>query len=118
MSRGAVLAACGKCEVTRQRRTTKASPAGVERTRLDLRVDRAQAEGQVSRTSYFVLQTFTASAFCRLTIVALGGPMKCLAAFVFACLVVGQAPSGPAGRGSQEPGPTITVRGHTYTQLS
>ena len=29
----------------------------------------------------------------------------------------GQAPAGRAGR-SQEPGPTITVRGHTFTQLS
>ncbi len=44
--------------------------------------------------------------------------MKCLAAGVFACLVIGQAPPVPAGRGSQEPGPTITVQGHTFTQLS
>jgi metallo-beta-lactamase class B len=44
--------------------------------------------------------------------------MKCLAAVVFAGLVVGQAPSVPGGRGSQEPGPTITVQGHTFTQLS
>src|SRR6266576_1228903 len=42
---------------------------------------------------------------------------------VFASAVVGlsasasQAPTG-RGRGNQEPGPTITVGGHTFTQLS
>jgi metallo-beta-lactamase class B len=46
-----------------------------------------------------------------------------LACLVFASAVVGisvsasQAPAGRA-RGNQEPGPTITVRGHTFTQLS
>jgi metallo-beta-lactamase class B len=29
-----------------------------------------------------------------------------------------QGPPGGRGRGNQEPGPTITVRGHTFTQLS
>ncbi len=40
---------------------------------------------------------------------------------VFGCLIAasasGQAPAG-RGRGNQKPGPTITVRGHTFTQLS
>lgn len=40
---------------------------------------------------------------------------------VFGCLIAasasGQAPAG-RGRGNQEPGSTITVRGHTFTQLS
>jgi hypothetical protein len=39
-----------------------------------------------------------------------------------ACLAVvtvaaGQAPAG-GGRGNQEPGPSVTVRGHTFTQES
>src|SRR5947207_3346504 len=52
------------------------------------------------------------------TMVGLGGPMNCVAAGLFACLVVGQTPPVRAGSGSQEPGPTITVQGHTFTQLS
>jgi metallo-beta-lactamase class B len=40
---------------------------------------------------------------------------------LFGCLIAasasGQPPAG-RGRGNQEPGPTITVRGHTFTQLS
>jgi metallo-beta-lactamase class B len=48
--------------------------------------------------------------------------MKGLALGVLACVLAaaadaGQAPAG-RGRGSQEPGPTISVRGHTFTQLS
>jgi metallo-beta-lactamase class B len=36
------------------------------------------------------------------------------------CIAAGTASAGqaPAGRGNQEPGPTITVRGHTFTQQS
>jgi metallo-beta-lactamase class B len=50
------------------------------------------------------------------------GPLVCLVV-ASAVVVVGlsvsasQAPAG-RGRGNQEPGPTITVRGHTFTQLS
>jgi metallo-beta-lactamase class B len=47
--------------------------------------------------------------------------MNVLRLGVFGCLIAasaaGQAPAG-RGRGNQEPGPTITVRGHTFTQLS
>jgi len=48
--------------------------------------------------------------------------MKGLALGAIACALAatsdaGQAPAG-RGRASQEPGPTITVRGHTFTQLS
>jgi metallo-beta-lactamase class B len=54
--------------------------------------------------------------------------MKMFKSGLFACLVAAaaildpsvsarQAPAG-RGRGNQEPGPTITVRGHTFTQLS
>jgi metallo-beta-lactamase class B len=48
--------------------------------------------------------------------------MKELALGQFACVLsatanAGQVPSG-RGRANQEPGPTITVRGHTFTQLS
>jgi metallo-beta-lactamase class B len=48
---------------------------------------------------------------------------RLLASLVLASAVVGptvgasQAPAG-RGRGNQEPGPTVTVRGHTFTQLS
>jgi hypothetical protein len=48
-------------------------------------------------------------------------PMTVLRSGLFSCLIAasasGQAPAG-RGRGNQEPGPTITVRGHTFTQLS
>jgi metallo-beta-lactamase class B len=48
--------------------------------------------------------------------------MKGLALGLLACVLAatanaGQAPGG-RGRSNQEPGPTITVRGHTFTQLS
>ena len=48
--------------------------------------------------------------------------MKGLALGAIACALAatsdaGQAPAG-RGRASQEPGPTITIRGHTFTQLS
>jgi metallo-beta-lactamase class B len=47
--------------------------------------------------------------------------MKVTKAFAAAlCLAAGTAHAGqaPAGRGNQEPGPSITVRGHTFTQQS
>jgi metallo-beta-lactamase class B len=47
--------------------------------------------------------------------------MKVTKAFAAAlCLAAGTAHAGqaPAGRGNQEPGPTVTVRGHTFTQQS
>jgi len=39
---------------------------------------------------------------------------------ILVCLLAATAQAQPAarGRGTQEPGPTITVRGHTFTQLS
>ena len=47
--------------------------------------------------------------------------MKAIATTILACLLAAtaqaQQPAG-RGRGNQEPGPTITVRGHTFTQLS
>jgi len=47
--------------------------------------------------------------------------MKAITTTILACLlaatVQAQTPAG-RGRGNQEPGPTITVRGHTFTQLS
>ena len=48
--------------------------------------------------------------------------MRGLTFGLIACLVAagagaGQPPAG-RGRGNQQPGPTITVRGHTFTQLS
>jgi hypothetical protein len=36
---------------------------------------------------------------------------------LLAAAALAQPPAG-RGRGNQEPGPTITVRGHTFTQLS
>jgi metallo-beta-lactamase class B len=47
--------------------------------------------------------------------------MKVTKAFAAAlCLAAGTAHAGqaPAGRGNQEPGPSVTVRGHTFTQQS
>ena len=48
--------------------------------------------------------------------------MKGLALGAIACALAATSDAGqaPAGRGgaSQEPGPTITIRGHTFTQLS
>ena len=47
--------------------------------------------------------------------------MKAITTTILACLLAAtaqaQQPAG-RGRGNQEPGPTITVRGHTFTQLS
>ena len=45
--------------------------------------------------------------------------MKAITTTILACLLAATAQAQqPAGRGNQEPGPTITVRGHTFTQLS
>jgi len=47
--------------------------------------------------------------------------MKCLALSVVTCLaalLVAPVMTAQQARGSQEPGPTITVQGHTFTQLS
>src|SRR5260221_11386492 len=49
--------------------------------------------------------------------------MKLLKLSIAACLLVpiaafAQQPAAGRGRGNQEPGPTVTVRGHTFTQLS
>src|SRR6266404_695717 len=40
------------------------------------------------------------------------------AACVFVAAANAQQPPAGRGRGTQEPGPTVTVRGHTFTQLS
>ena len=48
--------------------------------------------------------------------------MKVLTLLLFACLAAGAAHAGQApaggGSGNQEPGPSVTVRGHTFTQES
>jgi metallo-beta-lactamase class B len=45
--------------------------------------------------------------------------MKAITTTILACLLAAAAQAQPpAGRGNQEPGPTITVRGHTFTQQS
>ncbi len=47
--------------------------------------------------------------------------MKAITTTILACLLAATAQAQPPagrGRGNQEPGPTITVRGHTFTQLS
>ena len=46
--------------------------------------------------------------------------MKAITTTMLVCLLVGSAAAGQPGRGrgTQEPGPTVSVRGHTFTQLS
>lgn len=45
--------------------------------------------------------------------------MRTMTTTILVCLLAAPAiAQPPAGRGNQEPGPTITVRGHTFTQLS
>src|SRR4029450_9204842 len=45
--------------------------------------------------------------------------MRTMTTTILVCVLAAPAiAQPPAGRGNQEPGPTITVRGHTFTQLS